>query len=60
MRKYTRVKDEFECRLAGGCPAEDWILDHNGDIDDVCADCPFMEMINELADYEDKFDDDLK
>ena len=26
MSRLTRPKDEWECRVAGGCPMEDYIL----------------------------------
>ena len=26
MERLTRTKDEYECRIAGGCPAEEWII----------------------------------
>ena len=28
MSRLTRPKDEWECRVAGGCPMEDYILNH--------------------------------
>lgn len=57
MTKYfTREKDNFECRIAGGCPAEDWLCEIYGEYPDegsVCKNCPFEEIINELGKYED-------
>lgn len=66
--RLTRPKDEYECRVAGGCPMEDWIIDNLGiNLDDlqeqVCTHCPAMKYINRLAEYEDKeiyFYDDCK
>lgn len=59
MARLTRVKDEWECRLAEPCPMEDWITDDLGISLDmlrecVCDNCPFIKYINKLADYEDK------
>ena len=59
MVRLTRPKDEWECRLAGPCPAEGWITDNLGaplDMlrESVCDNCPFIEYINKLAEYEDK------
>ena len=57
MERLTRAKDQYPCRIAGGCPAEDWIEGLGYDLDkmegDMCSDCPFEEYINTLADYED-------
>ena len=67
MRRLTRQKDEWPCRLAGGCPAEGWIEDLGYNLDemegDICNDCPFEKYINKLAEYEDekeRMEDDLK
>ena len=67
MIRMTRVKDEWPCRIAGGCPAEEWIEDLEYDLDEMtghtCANCPFEIYINKLAEYEDekeKMEDDLK
>ena len=59
MIRLTRPKDEWECRLAGACTVEDWIMDNLGvslDMlkENVCDNCPFIKHINKLADYEDK------
>ena len=62
MKRLTRTPDEFECRLADGCLAADWmksiygqypgdVIDHG---DSYCDNCPFMKIINRLAEYEDK------
>lgn len=54
MERLTRDKDEWPCRMAGGCPAESWIINHSGDVDGaICEDCPFEKYINKLAEYED-------
>lgn len=58
MERLTRTKDEYECRIAGGCPAEEWIDEHLGlglaeAKEEVCLNCPFEKYINKLAEYED-------
>ena len=59
MARMTRAKDKYECRIAGGCPAEDWIVECiEGEIVNLpCDTCPFMKYINQLAEYEDMWDD---
>jgi hypothetical protein len=56
--RMTRKKDNFPCRIAGGCKAEEWMQDHYTEeiypSKNICYDCPFEELINKLADYEDK------
>jgi hypothetical protein len=57
-KRITRVKDKYECRFAGGCPAEEWICacSMGGElISNPCDNCPFEQYINKLADYEDKY-----
>lgn len=54
MKRMTRQKDEYECRIANGCPIEDWSTDQTG-YPLTCDDCPIMKYINKLAEYEDKF-----
>ena len=61
MSRLTRKKDQYPCRMAGGCPADEWIYNHGGDPDDCCVDCPFEKYINALAKHEDaaeKLEDD--
>ena len=60
MNRLTRPLDQWPCRLAKACTAEEWFYDHldlgdsfNGDL---CEDCPFMEIINRLGFYEDLFE----
>ena len=63
MSRLTRPKDEWECRVAGGCPMEDYILNHEGVLEDICDDCPLMPVANRLAEYDDakeKIEDDGK
>ena len=65
MKRMTRRKDEYECRMADCCPAEDWMKDYTGHWPEngFCNTCPFMEYINKLAEYEDvmeKLEDYLK
>ena len=58
MKRLTRAKDQYECRIAGGCPAEDWIEDiidykpHKW-AEEPCDNCPFEKYINRLAEMED-------
>lgn len=54
MARLTRKKDQYPCRMAGGCPADEWIIKHGGNPDNSCNDCPFEKYINALADYEDE------
>ena len=60
MKRLTRVKDKYECRIAGGCPVEDWMYDlYDTPIPmnkNECDKCPFEVYINKLAEYEDKED----
>ena len=59
MARLTRKKDRYECRVANGCPIEEWMLEHIRDgrlVGDLCDDCPVMVYINKLADYEDMYD----
>ena len=61
MKRLTRKKDQYPCRIADGCPGDIWIENHDGDPDDSCIDCPFEQYINALAEYEDaaeKLEDD--
>ena len=55
MARMTRPKDEYKCRIVGGCPIEDWILECiDGElIRDLCDNCPVMSIVNKLAEYED-------
>ena len=57
MVRLTRVKDQYPCRISGGCLAEEWIESLGYDLDkmegDICSDCPFEQYINRLAEYED-------
>lgn len=54
--RLTRVKDDYECRVSGGCSAEDWMFDFYGEYPegDICESCPFEKYINKLAEIEDK------
>lgn len=58
MERRTRVKDKYECRIAGECPVEEWICECiDGElVHSPCDNCPIMEYINELAKYEDLMD----
>lgn len=63
MFRYTRRKDNFECRHGlEGCKAEYWIEKLTGTLDfdtnDMCDSCPFMRFINRLAELEDLAEDE--
>ena len=62
MARLTRTKDRYECRIAGGCPAEDWIAECIvGEIVNLpCDNCPFEAYINKLAEYEDLWDEAIE
>ena len=53
-KRMTRVKDKYDCRIAGGCPIENWSHEQNGHYL-RCDGCPVMQYINKLAEYEDKY-----
>ncbi len=53
---YTRPKDKYECRIKD-CQMENYlrdVFDIDTDIIDFCEDCPFENIVNKLAMYEDK------
>ena len=53
--RLTRERDEYECRMAGSCPAEEWMYVLYGKYPvNFCYNCPFEMYINKLAEYEDK------
>jgi hypothetical protein len=54
MARLTRKKDQYPCRIADGCPADDWIMELGGNPTDSCKNCPFEKYINALANYEDE------
>ena len=65
FERMTRVKDNYPCRLKGGCIAEEWMNDLYGNYPDEspCDHCPFEEIINhlgELEDYLETMEDDGK
>lgn len=65
MKRLTREKDNFSCRIAGGCPGLEWIEEvtktHAFDWEvEVCDICPFEKIINRLAEYEDKEEKNVK
>ena len=64
-RKYTRYIDEYPCRLKDKCEAEEWMRDlyEYYPKKDICDTCPFMKIINYLAELEDEnelMEDDRK
>lgn len=63
--RYTRHIDKFPCRLKIECEAEEWMRKIYGHYteEDFCTTCPFMKIINHLAELEDeneRLDDDRK
>ena len=55
--RLTRRIDEWPCRIADGCPAEEWIYAITGSYkydEEPCDNCPFEKYINRLAEYEDE------
>ena len=62
MARMTRPKDKYECRIAGGCPIEDWMMECiEGElVRNPCDECPMMPIINKLAVYEDMEDERAK
>lgn len=56
MERMTRPKDKYECRIAGGCPIEGWMMECiEGElVRNPCDECPIMPIVNKLAEYEDK------
>ena len=59
MARLTRPMDEYECRIAGGCPIEDWLINKGYVISEfICEDCPVKPIVNNLAEYEDKYENE--
>lgn len=54
MARLTRAKDKYPCRIKT-CRAESWMEDYYNDYpkESPCQGCPFEEIINKLAEYED-------
>lgn len=54
MKRYTYTNNEYECHMKN-CNMENYLrtFDIDTDIVDFCDECPFMEAINKLAEYED-------
>ena len=57
--RLTRHIDEFPCRFKGHCSAEEWMMEVTDTPyvywrKEACDDCPFMKIVNKLAEYEDK------
>lgn len=65
--RLTNADNNFLCR-AKHCSAEKWMLEVTDTPylywrREACDNCPFMEIVNRLAEYEDmeeKMEDDLK
>lgn len=54
MARLTQKSKAWPCRMLN-CPAEYWMEELYGEYpSDQCNECPFMTLINKLADYEDK------
>ena len=64
MERLTRKKDQYPCRMAGGCPAENWIAEEANvriyNLGNVCDKKKKKKYINALAEYEDKMEEELK
>ena len=60
MKRYTENK-AFECKIKE-CRADDWMKSIYGFYSDknFCEYCPFMELVNRLAEFENKLEDDCK
>lgn len=63
MKRLTRPfnADNYRCKIAGGCLAEDWIEEVSGvnyynwqSEFKVCDNCPFEKYINALSRLEDE------
>ena len=60
-KRFTSTEKKYECRIET-CYAEDWMSSVMGfpyaDVTDVseliCDNCPFIAIVNKLAEYEDK------
>lgn len=62
MKRLTRHIDKYPCRIKD-CSAENWIEDVTGvsfydwnSDESLCANCPFEEYMNRLAELEDEFE----
>lgn len=57
MERLTNRSKKFECRIER-CYAEKWMREVYGEYPSlnrgVCDKCPFIKIINRLADYEDR------
>lgn len=67
FERMTRHRDAYICRIKGGCGAEEWMDILYGEYPEenvcVCDECPFINIINHLAELEDyleKMEDDRK
>lgn len=56
MERLTNSSKKFECRMKH-CYAERWMYEIYGEYPSlskaVCDRCPFIQIVNRLADYED-------
>ena len=67
MERLTRPLDNYPCRIKE-CYAEDWMMnlydnEYPPSSTEMCDSCPFMAIVNRLAEYEDSeevMEDDLK
>lgn len=55
MRYYTTASASYECRMRN-CGMENYLRNFGVDVDvvDFCDECPFMDAINKLAEYEER------
>jgi hypothetical protein len=54
MKRLTRPKDEYPCRIANCREIEHWIENMGGNYENMCENCPIQPIVNKLAEYEDK------
>ena len=60
MNRLTRPKDGYECRIAGGCPVEEWLDNHDVKIEDEIYFCAVDLNVNKyFLLYEDGYLRDL-
>lgn len=67
FKRLTNPNKKYECRPPH-CEVEEWMYDMYDEYpseihQDLCESCPFIKIINKLAEYEDKefyYEDDLK
>lgn len=52
--RFTQKDSPYECKLKE-CEVDNWIRSFGGDYAETpCDTCPFMKIVNKLAEYEDE------